>query len=68
VVVAAELADVRRYLADVPPHHGSGVRDQLSGRLRALERELERARAATRTGTDPPVGRADGPPSTRPSP
>jgi hypothetical protein len=43
-VIAAELADVRRHLVDVPPHHGGGG-DHLERRVRELERELARARA-----------------------
>ncbi|MEX1163360.1 MAG: hypothetical protein WEB03_07250 [Nitriliruptor sp.] len=37
--MAAELADVERYLVEVPPHSGGG-RDQLAARRAALQREL----------------------------
>jgi hypothetical protein len=40
--VAAELAELRRYLAEMPPHHGGG-RAALEDRVRRLERELARA-------------------------
>jgi hypothetical protein len=43
--VAAELADVERYLLDVPPHQGGG-RDVLERRRAALQRELASLRAA----------------------
>lgn len=46
-VVAAELADVERYLAEVPPHAGGG-RDVLERRRAALQREL----AAVRRGDE----------------
>lgn len=38
-VVAAELADVERYLREVPPHAGGG-RELLERRRVALQREL----------------------------
>ena len=47
--VAAELAELRRHLADVPPHHGGGTRGALEDRLRRLEAEL--ARIERREGT-----------------
>jgi hypothetical protein len=47
-VVAAELADVERYLREVPPHQGGG-RDVLERRRAALQRELTALRAS-----DPP--------------
>jgi hypothetical protein len=50
-VIAAELADVRRYLAETPPHHGGGARAALAERVQRLERELAAARAG-RTGDD----------------
>ena len=43
-VVADELATVERYLADAPPHSGSGHRDDLARRAEALRRELAEAR------------------------
>lgn len=46
-VVAAELADVERYLAEIPPHAGGG-RDAMERRRAALQREL----AALRPRTD----------------
>jgi len=36
----AELADLRRYLAETPPHHGAGVRAALQARVARIEREL----------------------------
>lgn len=42
-VVAAELAQLRRYLDEMPPHHGGG-RGAVEERVRRLERELARAR------------------------
>jgi hypothetical protein len=42
-VVAAELAELRRHLDEMPPHHGGG-RAALEGRVQRLERELARAR------------------------
>jgi hypothetical protein len=50
-VIAAELADVRRYLAETPPHHGDGTRVALEERVQRLERELAAARAGP-TGED----------------
>jgi hypothetical protein len=41
-VVAAELAELRRHLSEMPPHHGGG-RAALEDRVRRLERELARA-------------------------
>lgn len=49
-VVAAELADVERYLREVPPHQ-SGGRDVLERRRAALQRELAALSAGTRTDT-----------------
>jgi hypothetical protein len=43
-VIAAELADVRRYLTETPPHHGGGTRVALAERVQRLERELAAAR------------------------
>jgi hypothetical protein len=43
-VVARELADVERYLADAPPHSGQGTRARLEARRAALQRELAQAR------------------------
>jgi hypothetical protein len=48
-VVAAELADLERYLTEVPPHQ-SGGRDTLERRRAALQREL----AGLRREADPP--------------
>lgn len=42
--VAAELADVERYLTEVPPHSGGG-REHLAQRREALQRELSALRA-----------------------
>ena len=36
----AELEDLRRYLAETPPHHGAGVRAALQARVARLERQL----------------------------
>lgn len=47
-VVQAELEAVRRHLHEAPPHHGSGTRAALEERLRRLERELAKLRAAER--------------------
>lgn len=44
-VVLAELREVERHLAQVPPHHGGGRAD-LAERADALRRELARLRAA----------------------
>lgn len=41
--IAAELAELRRHLREMPPHHGGGGR-ALEDRVRRLERELARAR------------------------
>lgn len=46
-VITAELAEVRRHLTDVPPHHGGG-RAALEARADALHRELARAEHARR--------------------
>lgn len=43
--IAGELAELRRHLAAVPPHHGGG-RAALEERIRRLERELARAEQA----------------------
>jgi hypothetical protein len=43
-VVAAELADLERYLTEVPPHQ-SGGRDALERRRAALQRELTALRS-----------------------
>lgn len=43
-VVLAEIRDVERFLADVPPHTGQGTRTDLEARLDRLRRELARAR------------------------
>lgn len=45
-VVAVELAELRRHLVDVPPHHGGGTRSALEERIRGLEAELARLEAA----------------------
>ena len=39
-VIRAELAELRRFLAETPPHHGAGVRTSLEARIDRLEREL----------------------------
>ncbi len=38
--IRAELDDLRRYLAETPPHHGAGARAALQARVARLEREL----------------------------
>ena len=43
--IAADLAEVERYLVDVPPHNDGG-RDRLEARRAALQRELAAAHAA----------------------
>lgn len=43
-VILAELRDVERYLADVPPHSGSTGRGDLTARREHLQRELETLR------------------------
>ncbi len=48
-VIAGELAELRRHLVDVPPHHAAGTRRALEERIRRLEREL--ARLARTGGT-----------------
>ena len=61
-MIAAELADVRRYLAETPPHHGDGARASLEQRVNRLERELAATRAAATTSASvrppPPSGGA----------
>lgn len=49
--VARELADVERFLADAPPHSDGGVRDRLTQRRAALQRELAAARAVSEDGS-----------------
>lgn len=48
-VVAAELAELRRHLVDVPPHHGGGTRGALEERIRRLEAELAALERTDRT-------------------
>jgi hypothetical protein len=48
-VVASELADVERYLREVPPHQ-SGGRDALERRRATLQRELRAARRGEGAG------------------
>lgn len=43
-VILAELRDVERYLADVPPHSGSTGRGDLAARREQLLRELDAVR------------------------
>lgn len=43
-VILAELRDVERYLADVPPHSGSTGREDLTARRERLQRELDAVR------------------------
>jgi hypothetical protein len=43
--VAAELADLDRYLRETPPHNDGGVRGRLEQRRTTLQRELAAARA-----------------------
>lgn len=43
-VVLAEIRDIERFLADVPPHTGQGTRADLEARLDRLRRELAGAR------------------------
>ncbi|MFP4149241.1 MAG: hypothetical protein ACLFUG_09005 [Nitriliruptoraceae bacterium] len=40
--IRAELADLERFLAETPPHHGAGVRASLEARRTALQQELAR--------------------------
>jgi hypothetical protein len=42
-VIRAELADLERFLAETPPHHGAGVREALEVRRTRLQQELARA-------------------------
>lgn len=51
-VIQSELADVRRYLAEAPPHSGHGVREDLGARVTALERELSRVGSGTSAAAD----------------
>ncbi len=51
-VILAELGEVRRYLAEAPPHHGSGHREALLARVAHLERELA-AVGATQASNEP---------------
>lgn len=46
--VSREIAEVERYLVDLPPHSGSGHRDELHAKLDRLRRELARIDAARR--------------------
>lgn len=46
-VVLAEIRDVERYLAEVPPHSGQGTRSDLHARLDGLRRELAAIRRPT---------------------
>ncbi|MFU8841708.1 MAG: hypothetical protein ACNA8R_13470 [Nitriliruptoraceae bacterium] len=41
-VIRAELADLERFLAETPPHHGAGVREALQARRTRLQQELAR--------------------------
>lgn len=41
-VIRAELADLERFLAETPPHHGAGVRASLETRRDRLQQELAR--------------------------
>jgi hypothetical protein len=43
--IAAELADLERYLRETPPHNEGGVRGRLEQRRTTLQRELAAARA-----------------------
>lgn len=58
-VIQSEIAEIRRHLTDVPPHSGSGIRDDLHAKLNGLERELAQARAAEAQDAD--RGDADAP-------
>lgn len=60
--ILAELAEVRRYLHDAPPHHGGGAR-ALHDQLDRLEAELARVRRP-QGGTDRPSVSPQHPPST----
>jgi hypothetical protein len=42
-VIRAELADLERFLAETPPHHGAGVREALQARRTRLQQELAQA-------------------------
>jgi ribosome-interacting GTPase 1 len=44
--IEAELREVERYLREVPPHSGSGQREDLLARAARLRRELAEARTA----------------------
>lgn len=46
--ILAELRDVERYLADVPPHSSAAGREDLTARRERLQREL----AAVRRGRE----------------
>jgi hypothetical protein len=52
-LIGVELAELRRYLPELPPHNVSGVRTELLARIGRLEREqreaLERERRTTTT-------------------
>ena len=41
--IRAELADLERFLAEIPPHHGAGLRTSLEARRTLLQQELARA-------------------------
>jgi hypothetical protein len=46
--VTSELAELRRHLVDVPPHHGGGTRRAVEERIARLETELAALDAAIR--------------------
>lgn len=58
--ILAELAEVRRYLHEAPPHHGGGAR-ALRDQLDRLEAELARVRRSA--GVDRPSAGPQDPPA-----
>jgi len=50
--VASELAELRRHLVDVPPHHGGGTRRAVEERIARLETELAALDAARRPASE----------------
>lgn len=61
--IGAELAELRRYLPELPPHNVAGVRTELLARIGRLEREQHAALAREQADRDRPTARDPGRPS-----
>lgn len=48
--ILAELRDVERFLAELPPHSSAAGRDDLTARHERLQRELAAVRRRRETG------------------